>query len=64
MANWIIDRERCIGCGTCVQLCPSIFAIGDHKVAYVIDEGLAGGGGCAAEAAGLCPQLAIVESDE
>jgi ferredoxin len=64
MATWTIDRERCIGCGTCVQLCPTVFAIGDHKVAYVIEEELATGEGCAAQAAGVCPQLAIVELDE
>jgi ferredoxin len=64
-ARLIVDRERCIGCGTCVETCPAVFAIGKDKVASVINAHLATTEqACAAEAAAECPQLAVAEVDE
>lgn len=32
-----IDQDECIGCGTCVELCPSIFTFDENDTkAYVI----------------------------
>ena len=60
-----VDRERCIGCGTCVELRPEMFAIGKDKVASVMHADLAATEqACAAEAAEECPHLAIVEVGE
>ncbi len=28
-----VDQSRCIGCGTCVALCPSVFEIGPNRKA-------------------------------
>jgi ferredoxin len=65
MARLIVDRERCIGCGTCVESCPAVFAIGKDRVASVINAHLAiTEQACAAEAAADCPQLSIAEVDE
>ncbi|WP_456433835.1 ferredoxin [Thermosulfuriphilus sp.] len=25
MPRLVVDREACIGCGTCVELCPEVF---------------------------------------
>lgn len=33
----IIDKEKCIGCGTCVAMLPNVFAIGSDGKAEVID---------------------------
>lgn len=65
MARLTANRERCIGCGTCVQTCPAVFAIGKDKVASVSNAHLATTErACAAEAAADCPQLAIAEVGE
>jgi ferredoxin len=37
MAKRTVDRERRIACGTCVGQCPTVLAIGDHKVAYIVE---------------------------
>lgn len=29
MSKIIIEREKCIGCGSCVALCPKYFKMGD-----------------------------------
>ncbi|MFA6485869.1 MAG: ferredoxin [Candidatus Magasanikbacteria bacterium] len=33
-----IDKEKCIGCGTCVALCPNVFKMEDDGKAIVLDE--------------------------
>ena len=34
--NIKIDREKCIGCGTCAALCPEAFGLDDENKAIVI----------------------------
>jgi ferredoxin len=34
----VIDREACIGCGLCEDICPEVFRMGDDGIAYVLDE--------------------------
>lgn len=51
----------CIGCNLCVELCPSIFKMGDEGKAEVIadpvpDDSL----GCCKDAAEQCPVEAIL----
>ena len=29
-----VNKEMCIGCGTCVSMCPEIFEMGDDNKAY------------------------------
>lgn len=26
----LVDKEKCIGCGLCVSLCPEVFEIGEN----------------------------------
>lgn len=55
-----INKERCIGCGACVQSCPGSTKLGDDMKAIVIDhEKLEECGG-----AKTCPFGAIEESKE
>lgn len=35
----VIETEECIGCQTCVEVCPDVFAFNeDEEKAYVIKE--------------------------
>ncbi|MCF8070713.1 MAG: ferredoxin [Desulfobacterales bacterium] len=40
MANKVeIDQDECIGCETCVEICPSVFGYNeDDEKAFVIEE--------------------------
>lgn len=54
-----IDLEECIGCETCVELCPDIFAFNDdEEKAFVIQEE-GGDESCIEEAIGSCPSSCI-----
>ena len=52
-----VDKEKCIGCGACEAVCPSLFVMKDGKAEVKkgkIDEK------CAKEAADSCPTQAII----
>jgi len=59
-----IDEEVCIGCETCVELCPDIFAFNNElSKAYVImPEG--GDQECIEEAMASCPVSCISNDEE
>lgn len=33
----IVDKEKCIGCGTCAALCPAVFKMGEDGKSNVIN---------------------------
>ena len=49
-----VDKEKCIGCGACVSLCPDTFAMNDGKSKVIsekdCDEGIS-----------ACPTAAITQ---
>ena len=51
-----INKELCIGCGTCTALCPDSFKLGDDGKAEVVNQGDVE---CAKNAAESCPVQAI-----
>lgn len=54
-----IDEEECIGCESCVELCPDVFRFNeDTDKAEVIDENM-GEEGCVEEAIASCPAECI-----
>lgn len=58
-----IDEEECIGCGSCVDVCPDVFEM-DHELekSFVIHpEG--GDEDCILEAMGECPMSCIIWDD-
>jgi len=59
-----IDQNECIGCETCVEMCPEIFAFNsDESKAYVImPEG--GDQDCIEEAMAACPAECISNNDK
>jgi ferredoxin len=55
-----IDRDGCISCGLCPEVCPEVFRIADDGRAEVyVDEVPAGKEGEAEEAADGCPVSVI-----
>jgi len=71
MAKVIQQRDKCIGCGTCVAVCPSYWQMGDDGKSTLKGAKDTGNGkfeleaedtGCNKEAAGSCPvQIITVE---
>lgn len=57
MSAVFVDREKCIGCGTCAALCPAVFEVIDDKAQV---KKTSPDVGCAKEAAENCPVQAIV----
>jgi ferredoxin len=42
MAEVIIDQEECIGCESCVEICPEVFGFDEsEEKAYIIDSSAA-----------------------
>jgi ferredoxin len=34
----VVDRELCIGCGLCEEICPEVFRMAEDGIAYVLDD--------------------------
>lgn len=32
-----INKEKCIGCGLCMAICPQVFALGDDGKAMIVE---------------------------
>jgi ferredoxin len=71
MAKVIQQRDKCIGCGTCVAVCPAFWHMGDDGKSVLKDAKDVGNGkfeleiediSCNKEAASSCPiQIITVE---
>ncbi len=57
MAVPVVDMDLCIGCGSCVELCPEVFELRDDK-AWVIGPDKCSTCDCQS-AADTCPVEAI-----
>lgn len=57
----MIDKEKCIGCGTCVALCDEFFELGPDNKSRLKKgrEGEVKDIGCAKDAAEACPAQCI-----
>ena len=55
-----IDTDECIGCQTCVELCPEVFSFNNETdKAEILDE-ITGNEECIEEAAEACPASCII----
>ncbi|MBI5049858.1 MAG: ferredoxin [Nitrospirae bacterium] len=59
----VVDEEKCIGCGNCAEICPSVFQLIDDK-SRVIDPDACDFAECCEAAAENCPQEAITLVEE
>jgi ferredoxin len=59
-----IDGEECIGCGSCVELCPEVFQMqaDEEKAEVILPEG--GPQECIEEAIDTCPVSCIHWQEE
>jgi ferredoxin len=55
----VIDTEECVGCESCVELCPEVFEFDEdeEKAVVILAEG--GDEECIEEAIGSCPSDCI-----
>ena len=59
-----INKEKCIGCGLCISLCPDVFEIGeDGKAQFINGADFEKNEKCVKEAKESCPVQAIEMSD-
>jgi len=55
-----INRDTCIGCGLCVDMCPEVFALDDKSIAIVNASSVPSESEeMCRDAAGSCPVEAI-----
>lgn len=60
----LVDRDLCIGCSLCAEICPAVFVMGDDMIAKVTgDEVPSGEEATARDAADSCPVNAISLTD-
>lgn len=54
----VLDYDECIGCGSCVEVCPDVFAMidGEEKAEVIDPDSTAD---CVEEAIDICPVEAI-----
>jgi ferredoxin len=57
MSGPVVNYQECVGCGSCVELCPEVFELRDDK-AWVIGYDKCNTCNCQ-EAVNLCPTEAI-----
>ena len=57
MRKLVVDKNKCIGCGTCIALCPGVFKLDKDSKAKV--KPIAKDQTCIQEAIDSCPVQAI-----
>lgn len=60
----VVDRNLCIGAGTCVAVAPKVFALDNEAKAIVLPTAGETDDNTILEAARSCPVAAIIVTDE
>lgn len=58
-----VDKEKCIGCGLCVSLCPEVFEVDEGKSRVKEEVDLEKNKKCVKEAVQSCP-VGAIEKEE
>jgi len=58
----VVDSEKCIGCGLCVQVAPEIYEMQEDKAVTLVDEIAEDKMEDAKNGADQCPVTAIIVS--
>lgn len=58
-ANVIIDEEECLGCESCVEVCPAVFAMNDDGDKAIVLADANADEDCVDEAIASCPAECI-----
>jgi len=62
--NVRVDEEKCIGCGTCQEICPAVFHVNEVTgKSEVVDPDGCDYAGCCEAAEENCPVEAIILSE-
>ena len=56
-----IDKQKCLGCEVCINLCPEVFELKDGKSKIKENVDLEKNKDCIKEAIDSCPVAAIVK---
>ncbi len=72
MKKIIVERDKCMGCGTCAIVCPTFFKMDEDGRSTIKEGKVEGDGvekeidniGCAEEAAQGCPVQCITIKEE
>ena len=57
----VIDQDECIGCESCVEICPSVFEMDEAEGKAGVKEGANGTEECIDEAIASCPAECIAK---
>ncbi len=58
-----IDRDGCISCGLCTEICPEVFEIADDGLAEAYEQPTPENEEQAAEAAESCP-VGVIQAED
>jgi ferredoxin len=59
-----IDEDECIGCQSCVELCPDVFGFEDETEKAFVYKEFSGDEECIEDAAAACPVDCIEVEEE
>jgi ferredoxin len=59
----LVDRERCVGSGTCEALAPELFEVGDDGVVELLSPDQGGDEASVRDAVSACPTGALSLGD-
>ncbi|XOF34769.1 MAG: ferredoxin [Candidatus Electrothrix sp. YB6] len=57
----VLDQEECIGCETCVEMCPSVFSFDNAEGKAYVNEGANAEEDCVEESIASCPADCITK---
>ena len=64
MIKAVVDRDSCVGCGLCSEICPDVFKMQEDKAVSKVDKVPEGAEESCRDAAQQCPVEAITVSDD